>query len=193
MRRSVRNYIQQRCQLKLLEITTWKRRATYDASCWIDWSRKSVHPHDMGWLVIPWAVLAPVRGRNFVPGIVEGAVGRENLHGCSFEKMPLLGNEREGSLDWQRLMLDVPWYGITDLYRCYYGCSAVRSRSENAGVTNSGETQWVMSQIAQLQKNWNSPSSDQKLRWYMMAILGDGMWMAIVALLQWELRSGRNF
>jgi hypothetical protein len=31
-------------------------------------------------LVVPWTVFSPIRCRNFLPRVVEGAIARKNLH-----------------------------------------------------------------------------------------------------------------
>lgn len=52
----------------------------YDASLWLDPAGEDVDGHDVRRLVVPRAVLPPVRGGNLLPRVVEGALGREDLH-----------------------------------------------------------------------------------------------------------------
>jgi hypothetical protein len=53
---------------------------THNASAGVDGSRKRVYTHNMCRLIIPGTVLAPVRGRYFIPRVVERASGRKDLH-----------------------------------------------------------------------------------------------------------------
>lgn len=62
----------------MLVMDVWRR--THDASVLVDGSRDGIHRDHMCRLVVPWAVFAPVGGRHFVPGVVEGVFAGEDLH-----------------------------------------------------------------------------------------------------------------
>ena len=51
-----------------------------DASVGFDTARKSVDSHDVRRFVVPGTVFAPIGGRDFLPGVIEGTIRCEYLH-----------------------------------------------------------------------------------------------------------------
>lgn len=56
-------------------------KGTHDASIGVDGARDGVDGDYMRRLLIPWAVLPPVGGRNFLPRVVEIGALLKDLHG----------------------------------------------------------------------------------------------------------------
>lgn len=60
--------------------------APYNSRRCVNRPWQCVDRNDMGWLVIPWAIFAPVRSWHLVPGVVECAVWGEHLHDGKWQK-----------------------------------------------------------------------------------------------------------
>ena len=64
---------------------------TYDAGGGIDGAGKGVDGYHVCGLVVPWTVFTPVGGGDFLPGVVEDAIGAEDFHGGRVSEMTSRG------------------------------------------------------------------------------------------------------